>query len=753
MGHRRALASILLFSIPLFAGIVAACGSGDDVSTFVNGGGDSGVGDVTTGPGLGADGSGGGGEGGTHVDAVSIAFTPASKTLTVDGVNPQSQSYQLVATLKGGGTVDVIPDSVQFDRPDIASAKVTGVTTLTTPGIYAGTGTLHGVYGALSATATLSVVVNEKNLNGVSTTIAGKLDAASAADPSLTSMLYPYDQTVFALGLTSPLLMWNAPNAGDTYRFQLSQSNYTYDVYATVGALGQFRIDQAPWDIVTASNHAAGTPLTLTVSRYDAASGNAYISATESFTVAPESLRGAIYYWTASKDSSGNLNGHITRFRPGTGSTPVVLNNGKCMGCHAVNANGTVLVGDIDDQHEDNNAIPRTDPSNAPYGNWSGTRPWASFDVSDSTSDAGATLNYETSMFGADIALTPDGTYVVFGGPTQVAAGSGAITTPPIAGSKNISLAYVADAGVVADSGLDDVVLAAGRGIQQPAFSPDGTKLAVVVSSKSADNVIPDSTGTSIAYLTFDETGPAFGTTLNTLVTGTEPTFTAGQHGLGYPSFTPDSTAIAFQSGTHSSGCTSTCDNAEVDDGSLFIQTVSGGGTASPIRMTAATDPQTNASEDGLSVEPTFNPQARGGYSWVVFTSMRTWGNQPFPVGTASGHVNGKRRLWVAAVDTTLGTIDPSHPAIYLEGQEDTPNMRGFWANAACTPTAAAGAPPNPCGAGYECCSGFCVDAACVDVSKVSCAGVGSSCTTASDCCNSGSVACVGGVCTAQAPR
>ncbi len=641
---------------------------------------------------------------------------------------------------------------MQFDRPDIASATLSTVTTLTTPGIYAGTGTLHGVYGTLSATATLSVDVKEQVLNGVSTTIASKLDAATAADTAVTSLLYPYDKTVFALGLTSPLIMWNSPNVGDTYRFELSQANYTYDVYATVGTTGQFRIDQSAWDIVTASNKAAGSPLTLKVSRYDAASGNAYISATESFTVAPDSLRGAIYYWTASKDGSGNLNGHITRFRPGTGSTPVVLNNGKCMGCHAVNANGTVLIGDIDDQHEDNSAIPRTDPSYGPYGNWSGTRPWASFDVSDSTSDAGATLNYETTMFGADIALTPDGTYVVFGGPTQVATGGSSISSP-LPGSKNISLAYVADAGVIADSGLDNVALAAGRGIQMPAFSPDGTKLAVVVSSQSADNVIPDSTGTSIAYLTFDETKPAFGSTLNTLVNGTDPAFVSTQRGLAYPSFTPDSTAVAFHAGTHSTGCSSTCDNAEVDDGSLFIQPIAKGGVASPVRMSAATDNPSNASENGLSVEPTFNPQARGGYSWVVFTSMRTWGNQPFPSGTAAGHVNGKRRLWVAAVDPTIGTVDPSHPAIYLEGQEDTPNMRGFWANAACTPTAAAGDPPNSCGAGYECCSGFCVDNACVDVSKVSCAGTGASCTTSGDCCNSGSVECVGGVCTAQPPR
>ena len=728
-------------------GIAAACGSSDD-STFGNGS-DGGEGDETStgGGNFGEGGLGGGGDGSVagHVDAVSIAFTPAAQTLTVDGVHAASQDYQLVATLKGGGTATVLPDAVQFDRPDIASAKIDSATTLTTPGKFAGTGTLNGVYGSLSATATLSVVVHQKDTNGVSSAITDKLDAATATDTAVTSLLYPYDKTVFALGLTSPLVMWNAPAAGDTYRFELSQANYTYDVYATVGATGQYRIAQSIWDTITASNKAAAGPMTLKVSRYDAASGNAYVSSTETFTVAPESLRGAIYYWTASKDGS-NLNGHITRFRPGTGSTPVVLNNGKCMGCHAVNANGTVLVADIDDNHENNGALPNDAPSVAPYGNWSNTRPWASFDVSDSTSDAGAPMKLQTNKFGADIALTPDGKFVVFGGPTPVGGG----TAP--AGSKNISLGYVADGGVVASSGLDAIALPAGRGVQMPAFSPDGTKLAVVVSSASQDNVIPDSTGTSIAYLTFDETGPTFGSTLNTLVNGTDTVFPTAQRGLAYPSFTPDSTAIAFHSGTQATGCSHSCDNAEIDDGSLFIQPLSKGGTASPVRMTAATDPP-NASEAGLSVEPTFNPQARGGYSWVVFTSMRSWGNQPFPSGTPAGHVNGKRRLWVAAVDPTIGTVDPSHPAIYLEGQEDTPNMRGFWANAACTPTAAPSDPPNACGAGYECCSGFCVDNACVDVSKVACTSVGGSCTTSAQCCNSNAVSCTAGKCTVNPPR
>ena len=85
--------------------------------------------------------------------------------------------------------------------------------------------------------------------------------------------------------------------------------------------------------------------------------------------------------------------------------------------------------------------------------------------------------------------------------------------------------------------------------------------------------------------------------------------------------------------------------------------------------------------------------------------------------------------------------------------------MRGFWALATCTATAPAGAPTGradaggTCGAGFECCSGFCENGQCVDVSQVACAGAGGSCTQTSDCCNAGPVSCVAGMCQALPPK
>jgi hypothetical protein len=296
--------------------------------------------------------------------------------------------------------------------------------------------------------------------------------------------------------------------------------------------------------------------------------------------------------------------------------------------------------------------------------------------------------------------------------------------------------------------------------------------LAVVEANQGGnpDNVTPGpGTPEIISYLNFTEAlhagGPVFDPTLVPIVDpgALKDAGVTIPPGLGYPSFTPDSKAVAFHAGDWATGCATGCLDPGIDDGDLYLATLDGG---APVRLAAADDPP-DPNDRFSSVEPTFNPIVRGGYSWVVFTSMRNWGNYPWPSDATlppdagpDTHVNGQRRLWVAAVDTTLGAVDPSHPAIYLEGQENTPNMRGFWTLASCIPTpgtsaddAGAGPDAGGCTNGFECCSGFCQQGVCVDVSKVSCVGVGGSCTSTGDCCNPGMVQCNSGVCIARIPR
>jgi hypothetical protein len=659
----------------------------------------------------------GGDNNNTTIVATALVFDPPSVTLTLDSAGAvKTASYTLKATLPDMTVHDVTAESLDFDRPDLASFVIGPPAVLTATGAVAGSGELHAVYGGLEAKAELTVNIVESATEGtIAKTVTDALGKANLpADPTLTTLLYPYDKTVFPLGLASPLLMWNAPNkTGDVYRVHLEEKGYSYDYYSAVNDPAQLRVPQAAWDRVTASN--GGDALVLSVSRWDAVASKAYSSASESFTVAPESLRGAIYYWTASDSAKGRI-GSINRVYPGSGAKPEVLNQGRCMGCHSVSADGTTLVATVEDPSA---------PTVAPYSNWTKVRAWASFSLPTGT------LGNQTTKSGANSALTPDGKYVVFGGRADLVNGAF------VPGSKYISLADTATGTVVATSGLDDLVLTGSDGVMMPSFSPDGSKLALVEAGGDlSDNVLP-TPSVRILYLDFDQTGPKFdGATIHEVVKASA--LPAKNDQLGYPSFSPDGSYIAYHSGQYSTGCHDGCVDSSPDAGDLWVSPTAGG---APIRMATLDDPP-NVADHFAQREPTFCPVSRGGYSWVVFTSMRDWGN-----AHTGAVINSKRRLWVAAIDQKLGTVDPSHPAFYVEGQDDTPNMRGFWALAQCIETPKPPATGPACTANFECCSGFCVDGQCADKSKLTCAGVGEACAAAGDCCNKGATDCVDNVC------
>jgi WD40-like Beta Propeller Repeat len=624
----------------------------------------------------------------------SLAFDPPVVTVTVDGTTPKTASYTLKAT-KDGRTFPVTPRSIQFDRPDLAKAQLGAPVVLTSAVDVAGTGTLHGVFGGKEATAKLSVVVNLVEVGpGVDPRGVTALGGAGLGqDPAVSSLLYPYDQTVFPLGMTTPLLMWAAPSAADVYRVHLEQKSYTYDGYFVAAMPGQLRVAQATWDKLTASN--GGDPLKLTLSRWDAAQNKAYASASQSWTLAPASLRGAIYYWTTS------AGGHMSRIRPGTGAQPEVLNGGKCMGCHAVSADGTTLVASVEDQ-----------PSSDDVAKSGTKRGWVSFDLPGATTKAASTL------FSGNVAVNPDGKFVVYGDQT-------------------LKLGDSATGLQIPNSGLETMPKDTGMsGFMTPAFSPDGKKLAMV---EGAGTWYHDLINGKLVVVDFDASTKTFS---NLVALAPASSFAASQRAISYPSFTPDSAQIAFHVADYPTGCDrqGTCVDTTTQIGSLWLQGVSG---SAPVKLDKLNDSAPSLGDHNLSLEPTFNPVERGGYFWVVFTSMRDWGNK-----ITGAPDNGKKRLWVAAIDKATGASDPSHPPFFLEGQEEaTTNMRGFWALAACTPTPGPGGGGGQCQAGFECCSGFCDRGTCVDTGTIACRGVGDSCKVDGDCCNAGSVTCVAGTC------
>jgi hypothetical protein len=267
-----------------------------------------------------------------------------------------------------------------------------------------------------------------------------------------------------------------------------------------------------------------------------------------------------------------------------------------------------------------------------------------------------------------------------------------------------------------------------------PAFSPDGKHLVAVEGAGSWYHNLMNG---KLVLFDFDEATQTF-TSPRGLAAAS--LFPAAQHAMAYPTFSPDAKWVAFHVGDYDTGCDAQgCDANATQIGAIYLQSTAGAAPPPPVRLDALTDSSPKAGDHDLSFEPTFNPVERGGYFWVVVSSSRDWGNRI--TGTPN---NGKKRLWVAAIDASPGAADPSHPAFFLEGQEEaTENMRGFWALAACTPTAGGGG----CQAGFECCSGFCDKGQCVDTGTIACQGVGGACSADADSCNAPIVHFVGVTC------
>ncbi len=715
----------------LLGALLVACGSAQN--SFGDAGADAtstGHEDAKVGMRLGPQRDTGGGKlgGGT---VVSLSVSPASSTLTVtDQAAPATTT--LVATAHySGGMSATVPASWSVDRLDIASIGP-GSGVLTPTGTTFGTVHVTAAADGLTATATVAVTAKLSQNPGMLTMAAeGQLSGATTPDPSVTTFAYPYDATVFPLGLLPPQQMWNGGAAGDDYSIEYVTTAIDLTVYLTADPPSQFTLPVATWNTLTAS--AAGSSVAVTLHRLSGAS--AYASARQSWNISTANLGGAIYYWAINEgqilkidlesgtrtsvfqSGSNTVVGTPPPFDDATLASPPWESNGsttantRCVACHSVSKDGSTL-----------SSVVSRAGSAGPLGF-----------VNLATSTLTDIGDYQAST--AFDALTPDGSLAVMNpwGMTMTLLTSA--TGQPVA------------------SALDGQ-----SGLSNPAFSPDGTKLALATSCG------PVGTATSIefhesdlSFYSFTTAAPYFSDPV-TVVTST---------GLGdtsaFPSFSPDSQFIFFQRGAGSRAKITdpTTGAPEHDADDLYVVHAAAGAT--PVLLASANNPGgvLPADSQHLNYAPTVNPIAAGGYIWVVFTSPRDYGNAMVsPEGAApmdASYAN-RKQLWVTAVDANIGTTDPSHPPFWLPGQDlTTINMFGYWALSPCLPTASE-AGPSSCSAGFDCCSGFCEAAdggqVCVaNVTGGACAQVGNRCTSTGDCCSGSGVACVGGFCQETSPK
>lgn len=682
--------------------------------------------------------------------APGATLTPADTTLTWDPASEPAPSVTLTVTGASPGSRPVF----RVTNGAVGSVNQSGV--FTASGKAAGETEIEVTVGGEVLRARVVVKIDQRQNGGPASTAAdigaGGLggvggegfgaavtdelrDAfagAATSDPTLT-LLYPYDRTVFPLGVLPPLLQWSRGSSGtiDAVRIRLSAGpHFRYEGLfgrpALLGAnapLVRHPIARDVWDAATLS--AAGGEVEVEVTPL--ADGAPRGPLTSRWKIALAPARGRVYYQAYNTDLAENYGGTTVSGRPMGGATLSIVmgeesptlvagrdsaDHSGCRVCHSVSAYGDRMIVQHGEDYTRSSAI---DLKNG---------------------------NAETTPFADGLAawagLSPDGTLglassVDVGGPRQA---SGAL-----------GLFDVQSGAAVPSTGLAEFATS----IALPAFSHDGKTVAFTLFGGPSTPAIGEANGRKLVAMDFDRARSHFS---NPRLIWEAP---AADQRPGFVSFLPTSGGVVFQR-RWEGGNTTNYETRYGARGELWWADLTTG-QAAPLASTNGVGadgmaylPEGPSHEDDetLSYEPSVSPVASGGYAWMVFLSRRRYGNvadaPPWDSDTRDHDLERNvttKKIWMAAIDLDAKPgEDPSHPAFYIPGQElRGVNSRPFFALEPCVTDR------GTCSTGIDCCTGFCRDGYCSEQPVDECARTDERCESTADCCAEDGTRCLGGYC------
>jgi hypothetical protein len=737
---------------------------------------------------------------------LAIAPTTApAKDLTITSISPTGapspSTVQFTASLTPAGCYPGTPSFIwSINQYDLAQIDTTGLLSIVSP--IAGPVTVSTYAGNLSAVVVSNVTVNVVDTSAAPKGTSNMQFGTTTGTVDTVKVLYPYPQTVFPLGLPSPLIQWSdtGPSATAvkvTLRFPstgtpiFSWSEIVPELQTaptpTLTAQPRATIPQVVWSdfqqTVVRNSGATGGDAVFAIQRYVGSTLYAEVPTTIHF--ANGQLKGNIFYNSYGTNLVKNFAptynnqafGAATLQVPINATSPTVVvgyndptNSGQgCRVCHNVAANGTRIL------------------SNSYLTNGtSGSGSEATTFTYNPNLATPALIQSSESLVGGYgsnqftfAALSPDGTYLFSSAAPSSAGGSNGL--------------FTASGTTIASATLPHNL-----GTATPAFAHDASHLAFNYYNGGASPLsAAPSDGRSLAMMDFAP--PA--TFSNFRVLYTPPA--AAAYSV-WPSFLPPGqNGLIFQNeitvnGRDWGGTRSTCDGSGscnnigataelwwVNTGTTPVATrlanLNGGSYMPRNAATSHGASTDNATyyEEVYNYEPAVLPVIIGGYSWVAFTSRRLYGN----VATINPYWSDPRyqdlsaqpttkKIWIAAIsqNPTPGT-DPSFPAFYLPGQELLAgNARAYFALSACEAPSATPTAANLCTSSLDCCGGTAtpptavcqLDPAplanpptshCVSTSAMACVADGAACSGDAQCCNYGvGSRCASGICAPAPP-